>query len=163
MKNIILKSVVALVALLYINILSAQSVKISNPDKKDVVLTESALPAHTYSVCVGYCRVTGVGDASSVTAKLVIEGTFDSHCFNGGADSGPIPGQKFSVQGPTQTFSATNGNVIIQNLCASVTAGCKTQGGSGWTSEISSVSISNLYLLINNKQVSLNEFLGQIQ
>lgn len=163
MKNIILSSLFALVALFYINSASAQAVKISNPDRKDVVLNESALPAATCSVCVGYCRVSGLGDASSVTAKLIVEGTFDSHCFNGGADSGPIPGQKFSVQGPSQTFSATNGNIIIQNLCASVAGACKSQGGSGWTSEISSTTITNLYLLINNKQVSLNEFLSQIQ
>lgn len=160
MKKIFLSTALLAATLLSVQFVAAQ--KISNPDQKTVRLSDTQLPAASYSVCVDYCRVTGCGNASSVTAQLVAEGTFTSSCKNGGNDTGPIPGQTLKVTGPSQTFSATNGNIIIQNLCATVTGGCKSQGGSGWTSTISDVNITNLYMLINGAQVSLNNFLSQL-
>ncbi len=162
MKSI-LTLALALVALFNVNVASAQNPHINPSDKTNVRISDTQLPAATYSVCVDFARITGCGNATSVTAQLVAEGTISASCFNGGNDPGPVPGQSFSSKSAKVTFTPdANGSITITGLCTAPIGGCKTKGGSGWTSVVHDANVTNLYLIINNKQVSLNEFLNQI-
>lgn len=100
----------------------------------------------------------GCGNASSVSAYFIAEGTATTICFNGGNDPGPVPGQtNFKIQSETKTFDATNGHAYF-NLDASLFGSCKG-GGNDWHHEVTNVNISTLYVVVNGVKVDLTKYL----
>ncbi|GAB3199920.1 hypothetical protein ABID22_003919 [Pontibacter aydingkolensis] len=168
MKTRFLSFAIALVALFAFGNADAQKAnpKISNPDKADVVLSGGYNSDGSYTICVVYARVTGCGNASSVEAQLsaVVDAT--SNCSNKGQNKQDptknIPGQLIDVTGPPQPLEATNGAVIVQNVCVTIDGGCKSTGGNDWENGVTINDVQSLTLLINGKPVSLNAFLDQL-
>jgi hypothetical protein len=166
MKSI-LNLAFALVALFSVSTVSAQNPKISNPDKDDVRISCSYVNGD-YKICIDYIRITGLGDASSVSASLTASATADVLCYNNGQNKQDspksIPGQKSTAHGNDVQLTASNGVLILKNCSVSVTISgdCKTAGGNGWTSEVSNVDVSNLYLTLNGKTVSLSSYIYQL-
>jgi hypothetical protein len=164
MKTRILSLVFALFALFAFSNVYAQKPHINPQDKGNVVISDTDLPAASYSVCLDFARITGLGNATSVTAQLVAEGTLTAACYNKGNPTHPIPGQSFSSRSAKVTFTPdSNGNITLTGICTVPVGGCKSKGGKDWTSLVTEANVTNLYLIINNKQVSLNEFLPQLK
>lgn len=165
MKNYLSSIAIMLIALFSVNTLHAQNPKISNPDKATVKLSAhyntDAAGNTSLSICVDYCRVTGLGNASAVAASLTAVGTADIECFNGGVDQGPVPGQSFSTTGGAVSLTAKNGVLIVSGVCVTISGKCKSNGAR-WTSAVSNVDLSDLYLTLNGSQVSLKDFIYQL-
>jgi hypothetical protein len=165
MNTRIFSFVIALLMVVGFNNAFAQKANphINSSDEDKVYITgdyvTDAAGNTSYTLCVEYCLVKGIGNATSVTAYLVTEGTADTECRNGGNDAGPIPGQSFKTTSPSRTFDVTtNGQVEITHLCVTINAGCKTKGGKDWTSTVANVDITSLILMINGKPVDLSDY-----
>jgi hypothetical protein len=170
MKSI-LSLAFALAALFSVNTVSAQKAnpKISNPDKADVRITGTYQTDGSYKICVEFCRITGLGDASTVEASLTCVATADVSCYNKGQQKQDpakvIPGQSSTTTGDAVPLQAKNGNLILEHCSVSVTiAGdCKnTNDTNGFLSEVANVNVSDLFLTLNGKTVSLQEFINQL-
>lgn len=170
MKKLVLCSVFALAALFSVNVVTAQNPKISKPDQSTVDLSCTYNADGSYTICIEYCRITGLGNASSVEANLTCEATADVSCYNQGQlkQGDPvksIPGQSSTTSGATKTLQAKNGVLIIQNCEVSVTiqGDCKnTNPNNGFESAVTNVDVSNLYLTLNGQRVSLRNFINQL-
>jgi hypothetical protein len=169
MKSI-LSSVFALVALFSVSTTVAQKAnpKISNPDKDDVRISCS-YSGGSYTICVDYARITGLGNASSVEASLTAVAKADVYCYSRGQqkkeDAKFIPGQSTTATGNTVTLQASNGVLVIQGCSVSVTisGSCKnTNDSNGFTSEVTNVQVSDLYLTLNGSKVSLKDYISQL-
>jgi hypothetical protein len=160
MKSVLLSLSVMLISLISINTANAQAVKFHA--KEPPTITKQSV-SNSPNIDFQYCAsgtLYGCGNASSVTAFLVVEGTATTLCFNSGngtgQDGGAVPGQtSFKVSSPTQTFNATNGSAPF-SLCVNIGGSCK--GGGMDHYEVTGVTITNAYLVVNGKQVSLNGF-----
>ena len=162
MKSIILNSLFALIALISVNVAVAQNPHINPSNQDDVRVSGSFYTAGistNFRVCCDNALITGIGNASTVKAQLVIQGTADSECFNGGNSVKSIPGQTITAKSELAEFTPDkNGNVTISGVCAHILGGCKSKGGSGWSSEVSNVNITSVILMINNKPVDLTSY-----
>ena len=165
MKKNIISIAAILIALLSVSVVRAQNPKISNPDKATVKLSSHYITDvagnTSLQICVDNCRVTGLGNASSVAASLTTVGTADVDCRNGGVDQGPVPGQSFNTTGGAVTLTAKNGVLIVSGVCVTIGGKCKNSGAR-WTSTISNVDLTDLYLTLNGSQVSLKDYIGQL-
>ena len=160
MKSVILSFMVMLITMVSINTANAQAVKFHAKEPpnitKQAVFTD---PNTDFQYCASG-TLYGCGNASSVTASLVIEGTATTLCFNNGngtgQDNGAVPGQtSFKVSSPNINFDATNGAAPF-SLCLNIGGSCK--GGGMEHYEVTGVTITNAYLIVNGKKVSLNGF-----
>jgi hypothetical protein len=165
MKNSILSLAIATIALFSVNTAIAQNPKISNPDKATVRISGSyntdAAGNVTYTVCVDNARCTGLGNASSVEAFLTVVGTADGTCSNHGQPDRTIPGQSFTTAGGKVTLTASNGVLIVSGVCATIGGQCKPNGFD-WTSKVSNVKITDLFLTLNGSKVSLKDYISQL-
>jgi hypothetical protein len=160
MKSVILSFMVMLITMVSINTANAQAVKFHAKEPPNI--TKQAVYTNP-NTDFQYCAtgtLYGCGNASSVTAYLVVEGTASTSCFvkgNGtGQDDESVPGQSsFKASSPSQTFDATNGAAAF-SLCVNIGGSCK--GGGMDHYEVTGVTITNAYLVVNGKQVSLNGF-----
>jgi hypothetical protein len=160
MKSVILSFMVMLITMVSINTANAQAVKFHA--KEPPTITKQAVytdPNTDFQYCASG-TLFGCGDASSVTASLVVEGTASTLCFVKGKGTGQetesVPGQSsFKSSSPTLTFDATNGATPF-SLCVNIGGSCK--GGGMDHYEVTGVTITNAYLIVNGKQVSLNGF-----
>jgi len=160
MKSVLLSLSVMLITLISINTANAQAVKFHA--KEPPAITKQSVfsnPNTDFQYCASG-TLYGCGNASSVTAYLVVEGTASTLCFvkgNGtGQEDEAVPGQSsFKAQSPSLTFDATNGAAAF-SLCVNIGGSCK--GGGMDHYEVTGVNITNAYLVVNGKQVSLNGF-----
>jgi hypothetical protein len=147
--------------LLSINTVSAQAVKFHAKEPPTVTVLPIQNGDNTdFRICVSG-TLYGCGNASSVAASLQVEGTASSLCFNKGngtgQDNGAVPGQSgFIASSPTLTFAATNGSATF-SLCVTIGGSCK--GGGMDHYEVTDVDLSNAFLVVNGKNVSLRSFL----
>jgi hypothetical protein len=105
--------------------------------------------------------VAGNGNASSVTAYLIVEVEADTYCYNpanGAKDPGGVPGhQDFTITGDAQTFDCKNGKADLQNVCASldIVVSCPNPQ---WTGVVSNLNIISVTLVINDKTLDVTEY-----
>lgn len=165
MKKSILSIALAAIALFSVSVVNAQNPKISNPDKATVRISGSystdASGNVTYTLCVDNARCTGLGNASTVVASLTAVGTADGTCSNHGQPDRSIPGQSFNATGGNVTLTAKNGVLTVTGVCTTIGGSCKPNGFD-WTSKISNVQITDLYLTLNGSRVSLNDYISQL-
>lgn len=160
MKSILLSLSVMFITLVSLNTANAQAVKFHA--KEPPTITKQPVfndPNTDFQYCASG-TLYGCGDASSVTASLVVEGTATTLCFNKGNGTGQeneaVPGQtSFKVSSPSLNFDATNGNAPF-SLCVNIGGSCK--GGGMEHYEVTGVTITNAYLIVNGKKVSLNGY-----
>jgi hypothetical protein len=127
-----------------------QTVIGTDKDGNDIVNTDFQVSASG--------TLYGCGNASSVTAFLLAEGTCTTTCNNGGSDPGPVPGQtNFVLQSETKTFDATNGHAFF-DLSATQTGSCKGNGND-WFHTVTDVTITKLTIVVNGVPVDLTKFL----
>jgi len=169
MKNNILNLAFAFIALFGITTVNAQNPKISNPDKATVDLSCQYNSDGSYTVAIKYLRLTGLGNATSAAASLTVTATADVSCYNRGQqkqdEPKTIPGQSNTATGPIVTLTPKNGVLIIQNCTvrASIVGNCKnTNTTNGFESKVENVDVSDLFITINGKQVSLKDYLSQL-
>ena len=159
MKNIVQTIALLLTAMVSFNTVNAQAVKFHAKEPPTITqqyLTDGAGNITFQINCSG--TLYGCGDASSVTAFLEAQGSSVNLCRNGGADPGPIPGQtSFSIKSDAITFDATNGHASF-NLSSVLRGTCKGNG-SGWTSQVSNVTITKLTLWVNGVALDLTRYL----
>lgn len=143
--------------------------KISKPDQADVRISCTYNSNGTFTICVDYCRITGLGNATSVAATLTTSCTADVSCYNRGQeDKDPVkfmPGQASTAQGNTVYLTPDNGNLIIQNCAVSTTISgdCKnTNDTNGFSSVVRNVLTSDLWLTLNGSTVSLKDYINQL-
>lgn len=161
MKSILLSLSALFITLVSLNTANAQAVKFHA--KEPPTITKLSVfndPNTDYQFCARGV-LYGCGNASSVTAYIVVEGTATTLCFNNGngtgQEGGAVPGQtSFKTQSPSQTFDATNGAAPF-SLCVNIGGSCK--GGGMEHYEVTGVTITDAYLVVNGKKVSLNSFL----
>lgn len=160
MKSILLSLSVILISLFSVNTATAQAVKFHNTEPPTGSSSFILNGANTdFQFCVSGI-LYGCGNASSVTAYLVVSGTATTLCYNKGngtgQEGGAVPGQtNFTSQSPAQTFDATNGHASF-SLCTSVGGSCK--GGGMDHYEVTDVDITDAYLVVNGKKVSLKGY-----
>ena len=170
MKRNILNIAIALIALFSVNAAIAQNPKISNPDKATVDLSCSYNEDGSYTVAIKFLRLTGLGNATSATAKLTVTATADVSCFNSGQlkQGEPvktIPGQSSTASGKDIELIPKNGVLIIENclVSASIVGDCKnTNTKNGFESEVANVDVSDLFITINGSKVSLKDYINQL-
>jgi hypothetical protein len=169
MKNL-LSLAFAFVAMFSVSTTFAQNPKISNPDKATVDLSCEYNNDGSYTVAIKYLRLTGLGNATSATASLTVVATADVNCYNQGQlkQGDPvksIPGQKSTTTGDDITLAPKNGVLILENCVVrvNIAGDCKnTNPNNGFESEVLNVVISNLYVTINGKDVSLRDYISQL-
>ncbi|ANE49488.1 hypothetical protein [Flavisolibacter tropicus] len=160
MKKIVLSSVFALAALFSFNSIHAQKINPGHEDEVVITGGYQTVGGNTFFVlCCQNALITGISSKlTTVDAQLIITATANSECFNGGQSVKSIPGQTITVSSGKVQLAVTNGNVLVQNLCAQITGGCKSKGGSGWTSQVSNVLINRVVLSLSGKDVDLTSF-----
>ncbi len=167
MKARILSFALVLIALFSFESAFAQKAnpKISNPDKNDVRISARSIDGG-YRICIDYVRITGLGNASSVAASLTVAATADVTCLSPGQvgrdNPNPSPGQSIGATGDTEYLTASNGNLVIQgcSVYVDIVGSCKNKNQT--VAGISNVNVSNIYLTLNGKTVSLNEYRDQL-
>jgi hypothetical protein len=154
MKNLILLAVIALFGSTAVY---AQKPHINKTDQPSVVATTAAGANGTVGVCFSG-TVSGLGNASTVSAYLIVDATGDSECINpAGKVEGGVPGQPIKATGDTQTFSCRNGKATITNVCATLEAMCKTSNTT-WTKSLSNVEIIKVTLIINGVSLDVTSY-----
>lgn len=169
MKNKILSILIASIFILSSETVEAQNPKISNPDKATVDLSCS-YDDGSYTVAIKYLRLTGLGNATSVTAQLTVTATADVSCYNSGQlkQGEPVksmPGQSSTASGNEVTLTPKNGVLILQNcvVSTSIVGDCKNSNtNNGFESAVTNVDVSDLYITINGSQVSLRNYISQL-
>lgn len=159
MKNVLLSLSVMLITLISVNTVNAQAVKFHA--KEPPTLSDSYLNEGSNIVFAQCASGTlyGCGNASSVRAYLEAEATCTTLCYNGGNDTGPVPGQtNTSFRSDEITFPATNGHAYF-DLCATLRGSCKG-GGNNWHNEVSNVHISKLTLWVNGVAIDLTAYMN---
>jgi hypothetical protein len=168
MRSITISFLLALIAIFSFNAAVAQKAnpKISNPDQGDVRISANEI-AGGYRICIDYVRITGLGNATSVAASLTVVATADVTCLSPGQvgrdDPNPSPGQSVGGTGETQYLQASNGVLIIQgcSVYVDILGSCKNKNQT--VSGITNVNVTDLYLTLNGKRVSLNDYLDQLE
>lgn len=152
MKNLISFT---LAMFLVVGMASAQNPHINKKDVPGLVCTSSP-----ELVCFSGV-VAGNGNASSVTAYLIVDVECDTYCFNpaGGAkDDIGVPGhQGFTFQGEEQTFDCRNGKANLQNVCAAlnIDPGCPN---AQWEGVIENLQVNSVILMINGKALDVTGY-----
>jgi hypothetical protein len=162
MKSVLLSLSALFVTLVSINTATAQAVKFHAKEPPTVTL-QPVLQGNNivFQICVSG-TLYGVGNASSVDASLQVAGTASTLCFNKGEgtgqEGGAVPGQSsFTVSSPTLTFAATNGSATF-SLCVTIGGSCKGAGMDHF--EVTDVDLSDAFLVVNGKNVSLRSFIN---
>jgi len=162
MKSVLLSLSALFVTLLSINSVSAQAVKFHLKDAPNITAVSVLSGKNTdFQICVSG-TLYGCGNASSVDASFEVAGTASILCFvkgNGtGQEDNSVPGQNsFTSSSPTLTFDATNGHASF-SLCVTISGSCK--GGGLDHYEVTDVDLSDAFLVVNGKKVSLKSFLN---
>ena len=168
MKNSLLTFSFLLVGLFFFTNVQAQAVKFHAKEPPTINQTYPQTQVGTnkdgesilntdFKICASG-TLYGCGDASSISAYLLVEGTGTTTCNNGGSDPGPVPGQtSFQLQSETKIFEATNGHAYFE-LCATQTGSCQGNGN-GWFHTVSGVTITKLVVVVNGKEVNLMKYL----
>jgi hypothetical protein len=152
-----MKKLISFAVLMFfvVGVLSAQNPHINKKDQKNVDATWS-----TEEVCFSGV-VAGNGNASSVSAYLIVEVEANTFCYNpaGGAkDPGGVPGhQSFTVIGEAQTFDCRNGKAHLQDVCAEIgiVVDCPNPK---WTGVVDDLNIVSVVLVINGKLLDVSNY-----
>jgi hypothetical protein len=117
-----------------------------------------------YSVCIGYIRLTGLGDATSAPAYLKIEGTADVCCLSPGqVERDPAnctPGQRLSATGEPVDVDVKNGSLVIRSsdmVCAKLEGGCKNKRN--FEAKLDNVTIIKVILVVQGKEFNITSYL----
>ena len=146
---------IAIVAFFVVGAVSAQNPHINKKDRANVDATWS-----TEEVCFSGV-VAGNGNASSVTAYLIVEVEANTFCYNpaGGAkDPGGVPGhQDFTITGEAQTFDCKNGKADLKDVCAAldIVVDCPNPK---WSGVIDDLNIISVVVVINGKILDVSSY-----
>ncbi len=153
MKNTILTSVFALIALFSINTVIAQNPHFNKNNPPTVTVTKHCSGSSSYFEVRAHGTVYGLGSLTKAFAHLDYSYTADFNCYNRGASAGPVPGQS-GESGATkdQPLTVTSGNAYF-DLSFRISGSCK---GNALSSDVTDLELYELELVVAGKTASPN-------